>query len=85
MSRDYRIVVLGDHNAGKTSLINTFLKDVPYVPEASSSTSKPVPCLPVVSVPALHGGTLYIVDSPGRPKPVTHADETELTAGRDCS
>ncbi|KAK9893926.1 hypothetical protein P389DRAFT_198662 [Cystobasidium minutum MCA 4210] len=67
MSRDYRILVLGDHKAGKTSLINTFLKDVPYVPEASSSKSSlqaASPFLPVVSFPALHGGTLYIVDSP---------------------
>lgn len=61
-------MVLGNQNAGKTSLVNTFLKDVPYVPEASSSRSKlqtVSPFLPVVSIPALHGGTLYIVDSPG--------------------
>ena len=69
MSRDYRILVLGAHNAGKTSLINTFLKDVPYIPKASSSKSSlqtpSSAVLPVVSYPALHGGTLYIVDSPG--------------------
>lgn len=65
MSRDFRILLLGESNAGKTSLINTFLKDVPLVPEASTSTSKAARHLPVVSVPALNGGTLYIVDSQG--------------------
>lgn len=66
MSRDFRILVLGDSNAGKSSLINTFLKDVPLVPEASTSTDQHAAnrCLPVVSAAALNGGTLYLVDSP---------------------